>query len=175
MGRPCNSPVAISGGWVQCADGLLQRSEPAACTSRLPRPPFVVPSEIPPELVAGLECTGDADCTAAANGYCAIELPVRELPRCEYGCVSDSECGPGSVCLCGTDIGQCAPATCVRGAECAAAFACLQTEDDCGRARVHCETPLDECRSNLDCVGGRCFWNGQRRVCGGNVGCTQDP
>jgi hypothetical protein len=174
MGRPCNSPVAISGGWVQCADGLLQRSEPAACTSRLPRPAPDL-TGVPQELIGSLECVRDGDCTERPNGYCAFEIPVRELPRCEYGCVTDDECGPAQVCLCGTDIGVCAPATCVRGAACAAAFACLQTEDDCGRAQVHCETPLDDCRSNLDCVGGRCAWNGQRRVCTGAVGCTQDP
>jgi hypothetical protein len=174
MGRPCNSPVAISGGWVQCADGLLQRSEPAACTSRLPRPAPDL-TGVPQELINSLECVRDTDCTARPNGYCAFEIPGSELPHCEYGCVTDGECGPGQVCLCGADIGVCAPATCVRGAACAAAFACLETEDDCGRAQVHCETPLDDCRSNLDCVAGRCSWNGQRRVCSGAVGCTQDP
>jgi hypothetical protein len=171
MGRPCNSPTAFSGGWVSCADGLLQRSDPAACTSRLPRPAPNL-TGVPQDLIASLECTSDTDCNAAPNGYCAFEVPVRDLPHCEYGCVNDSECPSGQICLCGADIGRCAETDCVRGGDCPPAFACLQTEDVCGDPVVHCETPFDECRNDGDCSGGlSCAWRGDRRVCRNAAGC----
>jgi hypothetical protein len=165
MGRPCNTPVAISGGWVQCADGLLQRSEPAACSSRLPRPAPNL-TGVPQELISSLECVRDQDCTARPNGYCAFEIPVRELPRCEYGCVSDGDCGPGQACVCGADIGECAPASCVRGSDCPVGFACLIGDNGCGDVSVSCETSADQCRNDSDCAAGQsCIYNGGGRVC----------
>ena len=91
------------------------------------------------------------------HGYCTTGVQVPGT-FCAYGCVKDSECGPGSICVCGDPVGQCVGSTCTSDAECGAGLRCQSYDSShgCAIARFACQTPHDTCDSDADCAGGFC-------------------
>jgi hypothetical protein len=91
------------------------------------------------------------------HGYCTTGA---QLPGtiCAYGCVKDSECGPGSICVCGDPVGHCVGSTCTSDADCGAGLRCQSYDSShgCAIMRFACQTPEDTCDRDADCNGGFC-------------------
>jgi hypothetical protein len=152
---------------VHCEGGWKHRRATAACESALPR------SE-PLEPLGEDTCTEDADCTDAANGYCAPS-EGNALPgnHCLYGCVQDSDCESGFICECGPLIGQCIAANCTTDADCDAGMLCASYSPlpGCPMIGYACQSPDDQCTSDADCAGETCTVVGDHRECSG-VSCA---
>ena len=158
----CEAPITVlGGGWKQCANGMLHRTSVGACESSLPRPERVTGYDgnpVPDAGTAGYPppyCLQDADCTDAPNGHC--ELGQYEGGTyCEYGCITNADCGAGSVCLCDDAIGRCVSATCSTDAECGSGLLCSDyvTDPGCGGMAFACQLPSDSCAAQSDCNPG---------------------
>jgi hypothetical protein len=69
----------------------------------------------------------------------------------------DSDCGEGSICVCGSMIGQCKPAGCTTDADCGDGLLCASyLSVICIDGGYACQNPADECVSNADCPQARC-------------------
>lgn len=85
------------------------------------------------------------------------DAPIDSSCGCSYGCSEDSDCAPGSVCVCGdmlaSGISQCVRAWCSSSADCKGEPCALSDyHDGCGRNTVvTCKTKTDTCQSNADC------------------------
>lgn len=163
MDAPCRNPTPLLGpngeptGYVNCDGGTVHRTERMDCPSAIPRQTpcqagtYFYDSGIP-------VCTLDSDCTAAANGYCSDSpRSINEPPvcHCVYGCVRDSDCEPGQICLCGDPTGRCVPSSCSSDQDCGQAL-CLSYEAAPGCSyppalAFACESLSDTCVSNVDC------------------------
>jgi hypothetical protein len=157
-----------------CEGGWRHRRVASACPSSLPRPEPVEPTEDD-------TCTEDADCTDAANGYCApyganfaanagMAAPGN---HCQYGCVEDSDCGSGQLCECGLLSGQCISASCKQDSDCGGELLCASYDSTpgCGIIAYACQSPDDECTADADCNGEVCTLVGDHRECT-NTGCA---
>jgi hypothetical protein len=91
------------------------------------------------------------------HGYCTTGVQVPGTV-CAYGCVKDSECGVGNICLCGEPVGRCVGSTCTSDAECGKGLRCQSYDSShgCGIERFACQTADDTCVSDADCMGGYC-------------------
>lgn len=165
-GMPCASPVPVTssvggagptGGYVRCADGSIHRPSVDECWSNID--PADGPALLGPPLPDGsvnYTCRKNSDCTDKPHGHCEASqtFGLGDTPKvsCVYGCVRDSECGPGEICLCGDPVGQCVGARCASDADCSAGTPCragnifsvcgpVTTQFTCG--------PL--CVTNADC------------------------
>ncbi len=166
---PCVDPMELGAGYERCANGSVHRSTVQKCESKLPRP---APLILPP--VEGA-CASDADCTAMPHGYCSSG---GQAPGtfCVYGCVQDSECGAGSICVCRDPVGYCASATCTSDAECGGGLRCQSYDQSrgCGSINFACQTPQDSCGGDADCAGvggGYCSLENGAFSCM-NLGCA---
>jgi hypothetical protein len=152
-GDPTGDCTKRSGNWLSCKGGL-HRTEPGKCQSKLPRAGAIPPTK--PDLD---ECTKDSECTAKPNGFCDVLpsgfVPVEPHNICAYGCLQDSDCSDGAVCLCGDFIGSCETApSCKSDEDCTGGALCTQY-DSCPGVPVSsfaCQTPNDQCQTNVDCV-----------------------
>ena len=123
-------------------------------------------------------CTSDSDCREQPLGHCETPpfdgSPILSGKRCEYGCLTDADCGAGSFCQCGELVGACVAAKCRSDAECGAGMLCAQGTE----FRSHgcpvtysysCETPDDRCRLDQQCpssmFGSYCRSAEDERVC----------
>lgn len=151
-GGSCVEPEIIGNGYERCGDGPIHRPSIQECESSLPR---AGTQKIAPP--ADGQCATDADCADMPHGYCA---PGVQLPGnvCHHGCVKDSECGAGNICVCGDPVGHCAGSTCASDAECGRGLRCQSYDSShgCGIERFACQTPDDTCSSDADCNGGYC-------------------
>jgi hypothetical protein len=102
-------------------------------------------------------CQSDAECTAAAGGYCKS---VIDFTTCNTSaqCVTDADCPAGQRCACGVynTAMVCVDAECKTDGDCGVAGLCLRA-NPCGggeQGPYYCSTPSDECHSNQDCPGG---------------------
>jgi hypothetical protein len=148
----CVGESHIGGNWYRCSNGMLHRTEPGTCRSRLPRRGFSVDG-VYESQPAG--CHRDTDCSGP-HAFCGGDDGA---PQCVLGCVTDADCGAGQVCACGPDIGECRPASCSTDADCADGALCGSYEDNpfCGSVAFACQTPRDQCSGDLDCdFGGAC-------------------
>lgn len=172
----CAQPVEDLGGdWERCSNGIVHRLAVGECRSPLPRPrpapsrpegdganPAEEPSADagaapadPSCWETGACCDEDSDCTARPHGYCTLN-PVIEgspvSPFCIYGCVADSECESGQVCLCGDPVGTCVSARCSSDADCGG-LACTTYNDSpgCNTTSVSCQTAADTCATDAQC------------------------
>jgi hypothetical protein len=143
-----------SGNWLTCDNGLVHRTEPGKCESKLPRAAAIAATK--PDMD---ECTKDSECSAKPNGFCDVLqngfIPVQPHNICVYGCLQDADCSEGTVCLCGDLIGHCetAPA-CKSDKDCTGGTLCTQY-DSCPGVPVHafaCQTTNDKCETDADCV-----------------------
>ncbi len=150
--RPTESPPRD--GLLRSTDGLLHRAAPAQCTSEVPRPE-------PDELIAMLgdeaPCHVDADCTDKPHGFCMLNGVQVLNPECRYGCLTDADCEAGTVCHCGSPVGECIPASCTTDADCPGQH-CGYHEDPgmCSDGvflvrSYACTTDSDECVAATDC------------------------
>lgn len=137
----------------------------------------------PPAGAVNVECAQDSDCTQAKHGQCVVigNNPYAGFfdgdPEvvCRYGCVDDTECGPGSVCVCGHYIGMCAPASCTTDADCPDSRCAVTRTQSAACApsgtSVACQKPTDECQSANDCrvagLGNACQMVDGIRKCAG--------
>jgi hypothetical protein len=164
-GTDCTDPVPLapligsgpSGGFVKCANQMVHRPGVDDCWSSID--PLGGPGPIPywPDGSASITCRTHGECTDAPHGYCNMTQTQPGLggapnTGCVYGCVRDSECGPGQICLCGNPVGTCVAATCISDADCPAGTPCMMGMVwglcDPGTPHFQCG-PL--CVTNLDC------------------------
>jgi hypothetical protein len=157
---PCEMPSASGAGYEHCDNGTVHRPAVKECASKLPR------SDSSAKIAPGGTCTQDTDCADRPHGYCSLsgQLPG---PVCLYGCVKDSECAAGSICLCGDPVGQCVGSSCTSDADCGAGFRCQSYDSShgCGIMRFACQTADDTCGSDADCAGGFCDGMNGRFTC----------
>ena len=176
-----STPILLSdgavSGWERCEDETVHRVSAEVC-------PFPDPEG---EAVCSSEnnqgsCAADSDCTDGVYGRCvqtgADEFSDDIWCGCEYGCETDDDCEPSSVCACDniapSGRSVCIPASC-------------QTDDDCGEMQciqdvyqwcgaqdysMACSTVEDECTANAQCDGldpgspyEWCEPDGDARVC----------
>ncbi|HXK16789.1 MAG TPA: hypothetical protein VNG33_03210, partial [Polyangiaceae bacterium] len=145
---PCADSTPTDNGFEECSNQVLHRPRIEECEASPARP--AGPND--PETTA---CTGDADCTERPHGYCVYFVPFGF--DCAYGCVNDSECGPGFICQCGALhglAGNCVEATCQSDADCGGSLLCINHGCPSGpsaRFSFACQTAEDTCMSNADC------------------------
>lgn len=90
------------------------------------------------------------------NAYC-VATEFASGFDCQPGCLSDSECGPGRICLCANRLGSCVPATCSSGASCGAGCDCIAINSGPSRGNMSgaifsCQTAVDDCARPADCA-----------------------
>jgi len=174
------SPVLVGGsdtGYDKCAQGHLRRRAVMDCPSLLPREDGGV------TCVAGSggadSCSSDLNC--GATGFCARTFVCEAAPGympcgCSSGCVRDSDCPVGTVCLCGDPIGTCVPATCSSDLGCGAGCDCIESITATSypllssipyKASFGCQGPRDECAGPGDCAGvtPACVQQGDHLAC----------
>lgn len=148
--RPCkeSTPVAGNPALSQCSDGTVHRTTAAQCTSSLPRPE-------PCGSGGTGECTQDSDCGSKAHGFCRESFETATC-SCNYGCVTDSDCGTGFLCACGDPVGACVQATCRTDADCGGGALCVQTRlQKCGNLGFACQKSGDQCNTDAHCTDGQ--------------------
>lgn len=152
-------------GFVQCDGGIIHRPQKLECLAP------VTASSCPADASDIGACKTDADCTEKPFGSCQLDMifgGVNPAPTdtcsCVYGCQTDADCDPGSVCRCaGAGLGlytECIPATCTDDSECGE-FLCGFAPDICapGVFSSQCTTPADECAGDSDCLSPPCTWD----------------
>lgn len=163
-GPPSCEQTATSGAVVSCSGGWEHRASPAACTT--PPTPSKKECSQDPALGDAYVCKVDADCTAGPYGRCNLSGSESYgfWCGCEYGCITDSDCDSGSICTCGeAGGGYCEQSSCRTDAECGDGLLCASLpgtscddETAAGSPVYTCQSPDDECMSDLDCPGGYC-------------------
>jgi hypothetical protein len=188
-GSRCEEPRTDLGGhFERCADGTVHRATVDECPSRLPRDQvFGLPlttgqggvgSDAPASGTCPGCCQQDSDCTAGPLGHCEPASEYGTTGRyCEYGCVSDSQCQGGQICVCGALVGTCVSASCKVDADCPGDLLCSQADlyPGCDQISFACQTERDTCSSRDDCGGDEPFcaveYDGSARACSG-ASCT---
>jgi hypothetical protein len=171
VGACTSSRLDPATGLVQCIEGYQHRALAVSCTP----------------LAGGFAGNGGASASSGAAAptpggaggavscgsevcggtypYCAIEgTPAYE--HCANGCVTDSDCGPAQLCLCGVEQsptgGVCKPSTCQTDGDCDAGLLCASYKKVCSNsaAGFACQSRNDTCSSDLSCGPRmRCAWS----------------
>ncbi len=150
---PCTNPLPVGGedsGTVRCAEGYVRRTQAGRCADNIARP----------VLCGEVECEGDYP-------YCD---QGGQVAYCSTGCLEDTDCPAGTICVCGADVGRCIEAECTSDADCTPGFHCADatTSLACGRSyKMTCQASADECVSDQDCGGMMpyCGPGADHRVC----------
>jgi len=120
-----------------------------------------------------VSCREDSSvCNQFQYGYCdSLHPGLERTPYCASGCITDSDCGSGSVCVCDDPRsptgGACYPAGCNTDLECGESL-CATYYAVCGDIGFACLSAADECTTSDDCeMGFYCMveTNLSRRVC----------
>ncbi|KIG14091.1 putative lipoprotein [Enhygromyxa salina] len=155
----CTNPTPITqanselpSGFVECEGGFIHRVEAVECVG--PQGP-----DAPACADSMSGCQTAADCLEQPHGSCALD--IWGSCGCHYGCASDADCDPGSVCACAGVIGeasQCIPAGCITTDDCNDGLCGLSLDpgicDD--SYSLACASPTDECHVNADCPDAPC-------------------
>jgi hypothetical protein len=156
--------------------GVPTNHRPSPPTCPTARPPGINSDAGVPD--AGLptgNCSRDADCTQGTNGRCLPPQHNAAGDYCTYdACATDSDCGSGKLCECGTGDGTygrtgnaCLPGNCRVDSDCAGGGGfCSPTYDtSCGAysgtVGYYCHTASDTCTNDSDCTeggAGYCAW-----------------
>jgi hypothetical protein len=119
----------------------------------------------PPQSVDGGSgaCSSDAECPAGE--HCAEH-------QCGWdGCLVDSDCDAGNVCVCNGSTGGglrspgnvCVPATCTVDADCGSGRYCAPSRGYCGTVEgFYCTSPKDTCvnpQTDCACGGNACEYS----------------
>jgi hypothetical protein len=115
-------------------------------------------------------CSSDADCTDRPYGSCGYAADIVAACHCEYGCVSDADCGSGQICMCAPlDHGtRCIDAACQSDADCDPGYRCALSLGIVWKGEwpsVRCHSAADECQADADCLEGHCLWHDSRWEC----------
>jgi hypothetical protein len=160
----------IPSGWEKCGDLLPHRVSAEVC--EVPATPSNCDLDAQP-------CQTNDDCDAQPFGSCQ-KFTIQLLAcGCVYGCESDADCAPGTVCRCAGDVlgpaTRCVPSTCEDDADCGDEL-CQFSQSvgyDCGPEVVNgaCTTPNDVCESDPPCVDTPCAfvegtWQCSNVACG---------
>jgi hypothetical protein len=166
-------PLGLAGS------GTVHRASVVGC------PNLVVPASAGTCFDISSACKSNADCAdAGPNAACSAFGPggmpngIPGYCGCVAGCLRDSDCNAGEVCVCTNPLGACIPASCTSDAQCGPGFLCALTDKinlnpDCGvggPALFACQTTQDTCLMDSDCtdctVTGSCGMDGNGpRVC----------
>lgn len=172
-GPRCETPTPFDSvsGLVRCADGAIDRASAGSCT-----PGVVGPACEGTEMQ--LICTSDADCTAHPYGRCTSSFQGggggTTFCACEYSCVTDADCDPGSACACAgagewIQGSRCITALCVTNADCPSGECGVSSFDNgCEVERYFvCRTSEDTCHADSDCTapGQTCVRYGDVWAC----------
>ncbi|HEY2901885.1 MAG TPA: hypothetical protein VGL59_14980 [Polyangia bacterium] len=152
-----SSDVLVNGmptGFATC-DNIIHRVAKVTCPNLLPRTQMAHPAS--PGTVEN--CKSDADCTAKAHGYCDYSSGFTGSSWfCDYGCLTDQDCGAGFVCQCGDPVGACMPTNgCTSDADCTPGKLCAEASGDISQPggtcalRLACQTSSDQCQTRADC------------------------
>lgn len=144
---PTTAPYLVNGattGYAYCGT-LLHRVEQQDC----PAPPAAsgpcnayIDAGSTPDGGPSLECQTNADCVAAPGGYCNNSC------SCQYGCIRDTDCGAGQVCLCELPISRCVNADCTTDQDCGSGRCSLYAE--CSMRSFACVDPMYPCGGFID-------------------------
>ena len=170
----CTSPTTDpTTGLVTCKEGYRHRPQALACA--LTTSPGAGgsddASQLPRARDTSIACgnsSGGAggggaggqaeDCDAFYLGYC--DAFAGRPSFCSSGCVTDQDCGPASICVCGHEEspsgGVCVPSNCTTDADCGTGLLCASYNDACGSVSFACQTDQDECMADKDCESGPC-------------------
>lgn len=130
-----------------CSNELVHRpAVPPACISGLPRAASTCPY---PAEEGTIACASDADCTSSPFGHCEVEGSSYCL--CNWGCLTDADCGVDSVCLCGDPVGTCVTAACTSDADCNGGFCTAALDPSGAPSFFACTSPDNECEIDADC------------------------
>lgn len=157
--RPCEQPTPLGNGYERCANGSVHRKEIGVCGDRPPSDEGFAGASVADD------CARDSDCSEKPYGYCLLSAPDFTT-FCFYGCRSDSDCGAGSVCVCGNPP-RCAPATCRSDVDCGEGLRCqvYDKSGGCDSPALACTSADDTCSSDTDCAPGGCEHDGSKFVC----------
>jgi hypothetical protein len=138
---PCQNPIPLivadaDTGIDDCEGGGVRRRAIVECPSLIPRP-----QECHAGNGTNSTCVSDTDCTSAPNGYCEVNLDQSEHLDCSclYGCLRDSDCASGSICVCRDVVGSCFPASCSSGDSCSPGCDCVNRNS----SMFVCQSPMD--------------------------------
>ena len=106
-------------------------------------------------------CATDADCMARPFGKCHVysDIVFGQACGCTYGCSTDADCDPGTVCRCAGDgLGpytECVSSSCTDDTACGNGRCQFATSvgNGCGfgLTKGTCTTPLDTCDRDAQC------------------------
>lgn len=171
-------------GLVTCSEGYSHRPKAGACEIVGGAPgeggagDVVEPGQLP--RAKGIEnCADDPSiCRAFAYGYCTFveEVDVDPGYVCHSGCMEDTDCGTGGVCVCSGPTnhgGECKYGACKSDADCDDGLLCASYTPICGtEVAFACHRPDDECRSDADCPEGvGCTIQSEHRTCADGFVC----
>jgi hypothetical protein len=122
------------------------------------------PEQLP--RVSGLvNCLNETGvCSQFQYGFCDRQYYPSNTRYCGSGCVTDDDCGTGSVCICGDEYsptgGRCAPADCKTDDDCGAGL-CASYDVMCGLGLIGltCQSARDACVTSEDCEEGTCTYD----------------
>ncbi len=161
----------IGSGFVKCGDKLPHRVTAEAC---------VVPATPSNCDINGASCATNADCVEHGFGSCHQFVGMFVDCLCVYGCQTDADCAPGSVCRCAGDgLGPyttCVGSTCADDGDCGDELCQFAQADGVGCPFAvqagNCSTPDDLCDSDCNkitpCIkdDGASQWACSGQACG---------
>lgn len=171
----CTSPQADpETGLVTCKEGYKHRPTVVDCSVVGGAPADATagagnadPPAPLPRADGSVECGANAvNCKAFELGYCSSG----QFPSCRSGCISDSECGAGFICVCNGPSdhgGECQASNCTTDSDCGAGSRCASLSGACGSGAFRCQAANDECVSDADCGGSPCYFDQEKaaRAC----------
>lgn len=165
----CDNPALIMdrdvySGFVRCADGAINREEPAAVNMAWYAERMDGCWTDEPHKFA--RCLEDSDCSEQPNGKCTVHSTgMVDYCQCAYLCENDDDCY-GGICIspAASAYGwpECVSSACTRNSDCPSGECGLGTasDHDATYARLACRSEQDECHSSADCDDGGCLPRG---------------
>ncbi len=150
---PCDDPgsLKVAGqetGYAFCTGGPVYRAKAQTCPTNIPHDTGKI-CHLNMEVWS---CKEDAECATNPNGFCS-RVPKADSCSCQYGCTTDAECDPGSICMCEDPVGRCVLASCTSNADCKEGALCAEyvPTSTCDTIAFACQDELDECQMDRDC------------------------
>jgi hypothetical protein len=172
----CEDPVELAEGIVRCADGRINRIAAGTYDPTIDAPSCAGTEQY-------LNCSSDADCGGGQTKCISAVGTDFELGTeytyctCAISCASDSECGPGLLCMPPNILPDtpswpvCLYANCATSSDCVECGECGigAYQNECGWTwGAQCRTSADTCTVDAECAMGEyCFpFGGTNWSCG---------